>query len=676
MNWPRYRTLSSYRISTAHSRFFFSDVQALKGIGIVFLAVAIYLFGIHLSLPFANIQQVQYILSQSEVLSALNVFFTGGALGNISPFAMGSVPLIFLYAGSVRIIGSRLRIQPRIRPKPLFIVTIMATLVTVWLLSVDAIPATILGFLATTLSMILGTVILFWLESKSAEHGGPDIVSLNALLIGVGYVSTLLSAINVGDLAMISLIGLFFLSFAFLVRKVDHIQVVNIKEAKVLEGRLPLPATNSFSRRLFLVLVLVVATAIIALVNFFSPLNISPFGDSLTEIALVATALLIAMLLLRNELFDDLLGQFNCTATAKRLRVSNWIIPSVEVDLPTAIFLRKRVARVHRVSHLFYFIWILLLSTVAAIPYLFNIRITPLPFGPLGFIAVLTLCSDIGYDLFAAAHDYIQRVNFKEFWTTPRVAVQTFELPGEIYGLNELFERVLASLPPEERRQLWYLTSGKVKIKDLIPILSATVRYLRQNPLELGLQTSADSTRTQPERERLTQLRLILASHFNKEELRTLCFDLGVNYDDLGDESNADIARELVAHLERHGRIQELEDMVGQLRPGILVSADSTLAVHSEASRIPAYVPERSTRTGLRSVLYRLLFCIVLSLVVLALVAGGIQLIFGQVFDAALKVGLLLFWVPMFFVFFEWFGLHQDMVFAIRQVSRRVNRKP
>jgi hypothetical protein len=72
------------------------------------------------------------------------------------------------------------------------------------------------------------------------------------------------------------------------------------------------------------------------------------------------------------------------------------------------------------------------------------------------------------------------------------------------------------------------------------------------------------------EREHLTQLREILTNRFDEGELRTLCFDLGVDYDILPGESKADKARELVAFLERRQRLDELFQVGPRLRPDIL----------------------------------------------------------------------------------------------------------
>jgi hypothetical protein len=68
----------------------------------------------------------------------------------------------------------------------------------------------------------------------------------------------------------------------------------------------------------------------------------------------------------------------------------------------------------------------------------------------------------------------------------------------------------------------------------------------------------------------LTGLRQILATHFDEGELRTLCFDLHIDYDDLPGAGKVNKARELVAYLERHGQIPNLLEVGKQLRPDVV----------------------------------------------------------------------------------------------------------
>lgn len=67
----------------------------------------------------------------------------------------------------------------------------------------------------------------------------------------------------------------------------------------------------------------------------------------------------------------------------------------------------------------------------------------------------------------------------------------------------------------------------------------------------------------------LTQLRQKLDTHFDEEELRTLCFDLGAQYENLPGRGKANKARELVALFERNERIEELVDYCSKSRPTV-----------------------------------------------------------------------------------------------------------
>jgi tetratricopeptide (TPR) repeat protein len=63
-------------------------------------------------------------------------------------------------------------------------------------------------------------------------------------------------------------------------------------------------------------------------------------------------------------------------------------------------------------------------------------------------------------------------------------------------------------------------------------------------------------------------LRKKLAEHFDKEELRNLCFDLGGEHQDLP-ETLKGMARDLVKYCERAGTIPELLQKCGELRPKV-----------------------------------------------------------------------------------------------------------
>ena len=85
--------------------------------------------------------------------------------------------------------------------------------------------------------------------------------------------------------------------------------------------------------------------------------------------------------------------------------------------------------------------------------------------------------------------------------------------------------------------------------------------------LPVAIEASMSSTPEQIERARLRQ---VLATLFDEGELRSLCFDLSVDYGSLPGNGTADKARELIAHLVRRGRISELVDAIRMLRPQVV----------------------------------------------------------------------------------------------------------
>jgi hypothetical protein len=65
----------------------------------------------------------------------------------------------------------------------------------------------------------------------------------------------------------------------------------------------------------------------------------------------------------------------------------------------------------------------------------------------------------------------------------------------------------------------------------------------------------------------LSRLHQFIENRYDMEELRTLCFDLGVGYDDLRGEGRSAKARELVGYMERRDQLGRLLDMLRKTRP-------------------------------------------------------------------------------------------------------------
>ena len=89
---------------------------------------------------------------------------------------------------------------------------------------------------------------------------------------------------------------------------------------------------------------------------------------------------------------------------------------------------------------------------------------------------------------------------------------------------------------------------------------------------------------TQPD---TTQLHQFLVDHFSLDELKTLCLNLKVRYDDLGGEGLTGKARELVLYMERHGRMVDLRAVLAQLRSNTYHSAFGAAAAEQTVTATP-----------------------------------------------------------------------------------------
>jgi hypothetical protein len=85
-----------------------------------------------------------------------------------------------------------------------------------------------------------------------------------------------------------------------------------------------------------------------------------------------------------------------------------------------------------------------------------------------------------------------------------------------------------------------------------------------------------------------TMLRQILAEYFNESELRDLCFEMEIGYEDLAGPGLRDKARELVIYCERRGRTDELVRRCHELRPKASWPASSSALEQSRSPHLAA----------------------------------------------------------------------------------------
>jgi internalin A len=86
------------------------------------------------------------------------------------------------------------------------------------------------------------------------------------------------------------------------------------------------------------------------------------------------------------------------------------------------------------------------------------------------------------------------------------------------------------------------------------------------NDVEIDVRALLDGIETQAERDVRTLVHKLI-QQFDVAELRHLAFELQVDHEDLPSETKMDLARELVLHCQRRGRLAELQRVVGEKRP-------------------------------------------------------------------------------------------------------------
>jgi hypothetical protein len=98
--------------------------------------------------------------------------------------------------------------------------------------------------------------------------------------------------------------------------------------------------------------------------------------------------------------------------------------------------------------------------------------------------------------------------------------------------------------------------------------LSALKDYVNKpnSTLEQGIADKGDN---KEERERLVALRTLFESRFSVGELRTICFDLGIDYEGLPGDGKFEKVREMITFLDHRDRIDELVEIGKRMRPNL-----------------------------------------------------------------------------------------------------------
>ena len=111
-------------------------------------------------------------------------------------------------------------------------------------------------------------------------------------------------------------------------------------------------------------------------------------------------------------------------------------------------------------------------------------------------------------------------------------------------------------------------------VEDLLQVLAPSAAIGRSAPVHWGPRRAevpdvrAEVREGAAARKGLhRKLLTFIRDSFDAEDLQTLCFDLDVVYDDLPAKGRKSKARELIAYLEKRGRVQDLIDLLREERP-------------------------------------------------------------------------------------------------------------
>ena len=103
----------------------------------------------------------------------------------------------------------------------------------------------------------------------------------------------------------------------------------------------------------------------------------------------------------------------------------------------------------------------------------------------------------------------------------------------------------------------------------LFSLFSMTFTYLtyRQGKSQQAFVTTLQPSKLNSKVQ--TTLHDMLDTYFNEQELRELCFDLGVDYEDLPFSGQGNKARELVALCARLNQLNSLQQEIERKRPSL-----------------------------------------------------------------------------------------------------------
>lgn len=169
--------------------------------------------------------------------------------------------------------------------------------------------------------------------------------------------------------------------------------------------------------------------------------------------------------------------------------------------------------------------------------------------------------------------EFLKRTLIQEEKNKPELDFRFERIMDEIEDQDFAFSEVLRYLRPlpYEQHPLLMLASMDMPIfltTSYHTIIEEALKIVRKNPISATFDwqhEELDDLRPKPN----TELRLVLNRGFTLDEIRTLCYDLEIDYEDLPGESKERKITELVTFLERRRLLPELGRVGQRQRPDI-----------------------------------------------------------------------------------------------------------
>lgn len=376
----------------------------------VFLGFAIFIFGLHISVPGIDREALKQIFNRGGLLGLLDVF-TGGALRKFSIFAMGITPYInaSIIMQLMTVVSPELKelqkegefgrrkIAQYTRYLTIAIATVQAAGLTYWLRNLGVLERMGIGaHVQLVIILVAGTAFLLWLGEEMSEKGIGNGVSL---LIFAGIIARMPSDVantyslyragGLGTGNILSFLAIALASIAGIVYIYRSERRVTIQYAKRIIGRKMMGGQSYLPIKVNQAGVIPIIFAV-SVVLF--PVTIGQFVPALSPFVQVfeqswAYHLIYAALVVFFTFFYTAVT-FDPQEVADNIKKNGGFIPGIRPGRPTAEYLDRILTRITVVGALF-------LAAVAVLPQIvIGVTNVPIYFGGTSILILVGVALD------------------------------------------------------------------------------------------------------------------------------------------------------------------------------------------------------------------------------------------------------------------------------------------